>query len=853
MLRAALKSLFARKLRLLLSGFAVVLGVAFVAGTLIFTDTLESSFEEIFTQTTPDVVVRPETTSVGAGAFTGADARTVPAALVGELAALDGVARADGNVSSQGVYVIGADGKVVGANGAPGIAVNWNDAPAADGSQAVAVVDGRVPEREGEVALDLKTAATAGYQVGDTVALVTTGEQPQLSAELVGTVRFGSTGNLVGATLTVFETEAAQDLFLGGADVFTDVAVTTQDGTTADEVAAEVAPLLPEGVEARVGEEVAEENQTALQEGLSFINTFLLVFAFIALFVGGFLILNTFAILVAQRTRELALYRALGASRQQVTRSVLLEALITGVLAATTGLVLGFVLAQALKALFGVIGLELGDAPLVFRPGTAVAAYAIGVLVTMLAAYFPARRAAKVPPVAAMRDDVSIPTSSLHRRSLQGGVLLVLGAIGMALGLAGTGSGSVPLWLLGAGVVAVLVGAAEIAPVVGPPVVRVLAAPYPRLFGTTGRLARENAQRNPRRTAATASALMIGLALVTTFAILGASASDSIDRIVDDGLDADYVVSNAVQVPFSTSVAADVAAVDGVAEVAAYRAGFGQVDGEDTFLAAFEPAPMLRAIGLRSVDGDLGSLEDGSVLVSEDRADADGLALGDTLELTLPAGSQELEVVGVYADSQLVGATLVVAPETLEQGGVTPADNLVYVTREADADPEAVTAGLEEALSGLPTVTLKDQDAFAAEQRAPVDQLLAIVYALLGLAIVIAALGIVNTLALSVIERTREVGLLRAVGMSRRQLRTRVRLEAVAISVLGALLGVVLGLAFGGSLQRAIADQGIEVLTIPWVQLVLFVVAAGLVGVLAAVWPARRAARLDVLRAVTTE
>ncbi|HSK57309.1 MAG TPA: FtsX-like permease family protein [Jiangellales bacterium] len=853
MLRAALKSLLARKLRLLLSGFAVVLGVAFVAGSLIFTDTLERSFAEIFDQTTPDVVVRPETTSAAAGSFTGADARTVPGDLVGALEEVTGVARADGNVSSQGVYVVGEDGRVVGATGAPGIAVNWNDAPAADGSQAVTVVEGRVPERPGEVAIDLKTAASAGYAVGDSVSLVSTGEQPQLSAELVGTVRFGSTGNLVGATLTVFETAAAQDLFLGGADAFTDISVTTEDQASAAEVAASVAAVLPEGIESRVGEDVAEENQTALQEGLGFFNTFLLVFAAVALVVGTFLILNTFTILVAQRTRELALFRALGASRRQVTRSVLLEALVTGLLASTTGLLLGFGLAQGLKVLFGTIGLDLGQAGLVFRPQTALAAYVVGVVVTLIAAYVPARHAARVPPVAAMRDDVSMPTGSLHRRFVAGVALAGVGALGMALGLAGTGSGSTPALLVGLGVLGVFLGTAVLAPVIGPPVVRVLAAPYPRLFGPTGRLARENAQRNPRRTAATASALMIGLALVTAMSVLGASTSDSVDRLVDDGLEADYVVSNAVQVPFSTSVARDLAEVDGVDEVAAYRVGFGQVGGEDTFLAAFDPAPMLRAVTVETVAGDIEALDERTVLLSDERATAEGLAVGDTVELTLPAGTQELEVAGTYSSNQFIGAGVVVAPETLEAGGVAPADNLVYVTRTADADPEAVTGALEQALAGLPTVTLKDQDAFADEQRAPVDQLLAIVYALLGLAIVIAALGIVNTLALSVIERTREVGLLRAVGMSRRQLRTMVRLEAVAIALLGALLGLVLGLVFGVSLQRAIADQGVEVLTVPWVQLVAFFLAAGLVGVLAAVWPARRAARLDVLRAITTE
>lgn len=855
MLRATLKSLFARKLRLMLSGFAVVLGVAFVSGSLVFTDTLERSFQSIFEQTTPDIVVRPTSTTAAAGSFTGADARTVPGSLVADLAAVDGVARADGNVSSQGVYVIGTDGKVVGAQGAPGIAVNANDAPAADGTQSVTIVDGRLPESGDSplaVALDFKTAETAGYRVGDTVDLVTTAEQPLLRADLVGTVRFGETGNLVGASLIVFETRSAQELFLGGADAFTDVAVTTQDAVDASTVADRIESVLPDGIEVRVGIEVAEENQTAVQEGLSFFDTFLLVFAAVSLVVGTFLILNTFSILVAQRTRELALLRALGADRGQVSRTVLVEAFVTGLLASTTGLIVGFGLAVGLKLLFGTIGLDLGAAPLVFRPMTAVVAYAVGIGVTMLAAWLPARRAAQVPPVAAMRDDVVLPQTSVHRRSVGGTLLLLLGAGGMAAGLAGVGSGSTPATLVGGGVLAVFLGVSLLAPVIGPPVVRLLAGWFPRAFGAVGRLARENAQRNPRRTAATASALMIGLALVTTMSILGASTSSSIDRFVDDGLSADYVVSNAVQVPFSASIAEEMAAVDGVASVAPYRVGFGQIGGEDEFVVAFDDR-FLDAVALDTVAGDLAAIGPDTALLSESEATSSGLGVGDAFELTLPAGAQRLSVAGVYGDSQVVGSNVAVSLDTLTQGGLAAADSLVYVTRSSGADEGSVTAALERVVADLPTVTLKDQEAFAAEQRAPIDQLLAIIYALLGLAIVIAALGIVNTLALSVIERTREVGLLRAVGMSRRQLRTMVRLESVVIAVYGALLGIVLGLVFGVSLQRSLKAQGIEVLTIPWAQLVVFVVVAGVVGVLAAVWPARRAARLDVLQAVTTE
>ena len=548
MFRATLKSLLAHKLRMGMSAFAIVLGVAFVAGTFVFTDTLNSSFTELFRQTAPDVTVRPAKAAASAsGGFTGADARTVPAAIVDELTGLDGVQRADGTVTDQGTYIIGSDGKVLGSGGgAPGIGGNFSDAPASDGTPVVSISQGRAPDGPGEVVIDDKSAATSGYQLGDSIPLVTSGAQPSLTATLVGTVRFGQTGNTIGATLAFFDTPTAQNLYLGGENVFNIVAV-TGDGSLSDaQLRDEVAAALPAGFEALDGDQIATENQDQLQQGLSFITTFLLVFAAVALVVGTFLILNTFSIIVAQRTRELALFRALGASKSQVTRSVLLEALVVGLVGSTVGLALGFALAAGLKALFGSIGLDLGQTGLVFAPRTAIAAYAVGVLVTLLAAYLPARKAARVPPVAAMRDDVSIPESSMRRRLIGGAALTAVGAGLMIWALAFDGG----LQPLGGGVLAVFIGVALLSPVISRPIITVIAGGYPRLFGTVGLLSRENARRNPRRTAATASALMIGLALVTTMAILGQSTKASVDELVKTDLKADYIVSNAIQTPF---------------------------------------------------------------------------------------------------------------------------------------------------------------------------------------------------------------------------------------------------------------------------------------------------------------
>lgn len=843
MLTVTLKGLLAHKLRLGMSAFAIVLGVAFVAGTFVFTDTLNRSFTELFRQTAPDVTVRPAGAQ-GTGGFTGADARSVPAELAATLAAVPGVARVDGTVLDQSTYLIGRDGKIVGSGGgAPGIGTTFSGGPAADGSPIVTLTSGAKPAAADQFVVDDKSFAAAGFALGDEITLVTTGSEPTVRGTLVGTARFGRTGNTAGATLVLMDTATAQRMYLGGADAYTDIAVTGDGSVDNAALATAVGAALPAGYEALDDAQIAAENQSDLADGLSFITTFLLVFAAVALVVGTFLILNTFSIVVAQRTRELALLRALGASRRQVTRSVLTEALVVGVLGSTVGLALGFALAVGLKALFGAIGLDLSSAGLVFQWRTVAVAYAVGVLITLLAAYLPARRAAQVPPVAALRDDVAMPESSLRRRLVAGLLVAVVGAGLMVWSLAFDGGLSV----LGAGVLGVFVGMALISPVIGRPLVALIAWPFPRLFGPVGRLARENARRNPRRTSATASALMIGLALVSTMAVLGQSAKASVDDLIAADLRADYVVSNAIGAPFSATVGDRIAALPGVAQVVPVRYGTAEIDGADAFLVAADPAALGRMTSLVLTAG---RLDGGGLVAARDRAATAGWQVGDTVTMTFSSGVVDLPLTGIVEPSQLAGS-LIVPPAVLDR--LAPVDSTVYVAAAPGADHGAVKSGIDAVISDLPTVTAKDQAQFAAEQRAPVDQLLAVIYALLGLAVIIAVLGIVNTLALSVLERTREVGLLRAVGLSRSQLRTMVRLESVAIAVLGAVLGVGLGLIFGVSIQRATADDGIRVLSVPVGQLAVFVLVSALIGVLAAVWPARRAARMDVLRAIMAD
>jgi putative ABC transport system permease protein len=845
MIRAALRSLLGRKVRLLMSTFAIVLGVAFVAGSLIFSDMLNRSFTAIFASSVGDVIVRPE----GGAAIDGTPSTlTVPDSLVPRLEAVPGAARVDGNVSAVGVFVVSRENKLIGGNGAPGIAVSWSDAPAGHGLEGLSVVDGRAPDAAGEVALDTKTADKAGYGVGDTIHVITSTDTPVLQPEVVGLVDFADGGSLNGATLTVFDTDSAQQLFLDGKDAYTDVWVTAEDGTSQTELRDQVAEVLPDDLEAITGDDAADESGNQLLEAVSFITTFLLIFAGIALVVGAFLIANTFSILVAQRSRELALLRALGASQRQVIRSVLAEAAVVGALGSTLGLGLGVLLAMAIRAMFAQVGLDLSGQPLIFAPRTVITGYAVGVLITMVAAWMPARRTARIAPVQALRDDVALPETSIHRRLVAGTALILAGAVALTAGL----FFDVPRtgWLVGGGVLAVFLGVAAASPVIARPVLHLFGVLYARAFGPIGSLAGENARRNPRRTTATASALMIGLALATTMAILGSSAKASVDRIIEDNFVGDYVVGNVVGQGFSPAIGDQMAQVDGVEAVVRQRYVPVEVEGDDTYVSAIDPSALGGLIDLTMTEGDTRDLVDGTLLVSEKYAGDHDVTVGDELTFDAPSGEERYPIVGEYEENPLIGTAVLTTMPTLAAAGYPESDNQLII--DTDGSP-GVQDRLDAVVADLPVVSVKDQAEFAAEQREPIDQLVLMIYALLGLALVIAVLGIVNTLALSVIERTRELGLLRAIGVSRRQLRRMIGLESVVIAVLGAVLGLLLGLCFGVVLMYALRDEGLEVISVPGLQLAVFLVLSIVIGFLAAVFPARRAARLDVLRAIAAE
>ena len=844
MLRATFKSLLAHKLRLVLSAIAVILGVAFVAGSFVFTDTIGKTFDDLFTQVSADVTVAPKPAIEGDIFESASNTQVVPAAVVETVRGVDGVADARGDVQAEGVNIISKDGKVLGTGGAPGIGVDWSGAA----NSPLKLTGGQQPEAAGEIAIDTVAMEKGGFALGDSVRILLPDGPPQ-DMKLVGVFRFGTSGNLAGATLTAFEPSVAQQLLLEPG-MFSSVSVTAAEGVSQTDLKARIAAALPTGYEAKTKDEQAAEASKSIGEALGFINTILLAFAGVALFVGSFIILNTFSMIVAQRTRELALLRAIGASRGQVRRSMLLEALVIGLLGSAIGIAVGVGLAKLLQTLFAAAGLELSTTALVLAPRTVVISLVVGVVVTVLAAYLPARRAAKVAPIAAMRDAAAVP-KSMAVRGIVGGLLTAVGALALVASLT-TDDGSSAASLLGLGVLVTMIGAIVLAPLLGKPIVRVLGAPFRAAFGSVGRLSTDNAERNPRRTAATASALMIGLALVTGFGVLASSISASIDDVVERQLGADFIASNSQQQPFSSQVAKDLAAVDGVESIVRQRWGSAKVGDEKAWVVASDADGLAQAVNVEYVAGSQEGLADGGMLIDDATAESTGLKVGQTVPFTMAGGSREVRVVGVVKKTEFLGP-YVVGMKTWDELKGGNRDSFLYVNLADGADATAATAALNGALGNYPTVTLQDQTAFKKQQHDSVNQLLMLIYGLLALAVLIAVLGIINTLALSVIERTREIGLMRAVGLSRRQLRRMVILESVVIALLGAVLGLVLGLVFGTAAQRVLAAEGIEQLSVPLGQLIVFVVVAAVIGVLAALWPARRAARLDVLRAITTE
>lgn len=833
MRKVSLRNLAAHKVRLVLTVLAVVLGTAFVTGSFVFTDTLQRTFNGLFEDAAKGVDVRvsaQEQGSIG-----------VPLTDVATVEALPSVRAVVPAVVGQ-IVLLGADKAPVQTGGAPSMGSSYIPPDQALGEPETFVA-GIPPTEPGQIALNEGGAERAGLTVGDTTQVLVPAHGV-LGVTISGIYSVPTdTGGFVGA---LFPAAQATELFTDGAHVdYVDVA---GDGSLSQEqLRDELAVALPDA-KVQTGAEVREDVKAEVTSALKFMNYFLLAFGAIALLVGTFIIYNTFSMIVAQRLRELALLRAVGASRGQVGRSVVTEAFIVGLLGSLIGIGAGVLLAYGLRAMLNAFDVGLPTGSLQLEPRTVIVAIVIGVLVTVVSAYAPARRASRIPPVAAMREEHASTGDSLRVRTVVGVVFAVLGGALLVLGSQGTGGSAAATVGAGAAVLilAVLLGS----PALSRPVVGALGAVFARPFGAVGRLARTNAVRNPRRTAATAFALTLGLMLVTVIGVFGSSAKASVDELVDSGISADYILTGPPQIGVPVGAAAAVAEVPGVAEAVALKGLPVTIDDEDTFgtgiggqldgVIDYE----LRA-GSAALDGDV-------LVASESFAAEKGWTIGTPVTMSNKDGVVvTAPVTGILVDNQILGNWF--TSESVYEQLVPPvmrADLAVLVKAAPGTDIPALRGELEKVSDPFLVVQVKDREEFKGEQAQQINTLLAVLYGLLALAVVIAVLGIVNTLALSVVERRREIGMLRAVGMQRPQVRRIIYLESVLIAVFGAAVGVLLGLAFGWGFVRTLADEGLGTVAVPWGQVVAMLLGSGVVGVLAAVWPAVRAARTKPLEAI---
>ncbi|MGZ4596115.1 MAG: ABC transporter permease [Actinomycetes bacterium] len=834
MIRATFKSLAARKLRLILSSLSIVLGVSFVSGAFVLTDSLGKVFDNLFATVSQNVAVDVRGTKVTSGDQ--GDVRTLlPESLVATVRKVDGVKEAQGQVEGS-AQLVDKKGKVVTTGGAPTFGFNWYDS---DLLQSGKIVDGKAPAGPDQIVINKGLADRADYKVGDTAPVLT--DSPLKKYTIVGIVTFDGKGSFAGATDVFFDTPTAQQV-LNLQGKFTQITVAADSGVSQTALRNRVAKVLPPKTEAITGKALAAEQSSDVKKGLGFFNTFLLTFALIALFVGAFIIFNTFSMLVAQRTRELALMRALGASRGQVNRAVLLEAVVIGLLSSVIGLVLGVGVALGLKALFGVFGAELPGGPTIIAARTVIVSFLVGTLVTAAAAFMPARRASRVSPLAALREAAS-PDRSLKRQTIGGSILLVVGALAMTKALRDGG-----LQLLGLGTLLAFIGIAMLSPLVSKPV----ASTVGRLFSRRlpGRLGRENAVRNPRRTAATAAALMIGLALISAVTVLGSSLKASVAKTVAGAVGADFVL-NVQGAGFPDAVLADAKEQPGVKNVAGVKVDGFKLDGKQEFVTAFPSSAMGDLVNVQPVAGST-KLSRSTLLVSETAAKSKKLKPGDSVTVQFARSDpQRLTVGGTYKTNQLVGDYLV--DSTKAKYFSTERNVAALVSVQDGAKTATVRKELDTALAAYPNVVVQDQSEFVGQAQGQVNQIVTIINILLGLSVIIALLGVINTLALSVIERTRELGLLRAIGMARKQIKRMIRVESVLICTFGGLLGLAVGSVFGIALQQALKGQGVTELGFPAVTLLIYLLCAALAGAVAAALPARRASRLNVLQAIATE
>ena len=837
----ALKGVAAHRARLLMTALAIVIGVAFVSGTFVFTDTINARFENLFSDVYAgvDASVRPETPEFGAQP--GQNPGSFDESLLAEVAAVDGVAIAEGSVGGF-AQIIAPNGEPIGGQGPPTLGFSWIDTTSLS-SVNVSEDNGRAPAAAGEVVIDVGTAEANDLGVGDEVGIQTMGGTETF--EIVGLANFGTEDNLAGATLSIFTLDEGQRLF-GLDGRLTSIDVLGTEDAAPEALVEAIAPILPDGAEVVTGDQQTQEQLDSITEGLGFLSTALLAFAGVAVFVGAFVIQNTFRIVVAQRIRELALFRAVGATGRQLVSLVTLEALIVGVVASAVGVFAGIGVASGIKTAMNAGGFGLPDGPLTVEPRTIVVGLTVGIVVTLVSALLPARKAATVPPVAAMTEAAAPAAGrSLRNRSIGGTLTALAGGALLALGLVAENGASLTLVALGS--LTIFIGVSVLAPVFAIPIARILGRPLP---GITGDLARENTIRQPRRTASTAAALMIGVALVSFVSIFAASIKATVSDTLEGAFPADLAFqSTNFTAGVTPELETGLEALDEFDVVSAVRTGFIRIDGQELNVAGldadvetvYDMAPSVPVSALGS-----------GLLVNESVLEERGWSVGDVVDVEYAAtGVVPTEIAGTFEDQTF--ANYLISLETYQANIPSETIAITFASMADGVEVEAGQAAAETVLVSFPNIDMNTASEQIAEAEAQVDQMVALFSGLLGLAVVIAVIGIANTLSLSIVERTREIGLLRAVGLTRGQTRRMVRWEAMIVAVFGALLGVVVGSGLGWATVFSLADDGLGTFAFPAGQLVIWLALAAVAGVVAAAGPARTAAKMNVLEAISYE
>ncbi|MBM3828455.1 MAG: ABC transporter permease [Actinobacteria bacterium] len=850
--RLTIRGVIARKWRIFLTILAVVSGVAFVSGAFVLTDSVKKSINDLFATLSEgiDLEVR---TSIAFGDEATAERDPVSTALIDEIAAVEGVRLAEGNLL-RAATVITADGEPLRTSG-PAFGIAW---VGPDGLDGRTMVEGRPALGPGEVTLDKSSARRAGYEIGDTVTIV--GPTGKGDFELVGLNGTGKTTNGGGASIAAFDPVTANE-FLGAKDMVDSIYVAIDEGADRDVVMAAVDAALPEGLEVITGEQSAEETAGAINDIIDIFGNVLLGFAAVSLFVSAFLIFNTFAIIVSQRLRELALLRAVGASSRQIRTMIIGEALVVSVVATVLGVIAGMGVAKGIVAIFNAAGAAFPSASLIVSTRTVFASTVVGVGVTVAAAIVPALRAARIPPVAAMRPELGFNSLQKNKRLVVGSITTALGLVLFSVGVFGQPGGtSGTLGLSAVGAVLLFLGIASLSTTVAAPASRIISRVLPLPFrpmtrSVPGRLGSRNAQRTPRRTASTASALMIGLALVSTVSVVASSVQASFKQQLQGSVTADFFVSNGpgnfqgLPVSFSERLSE----LAELSAVSPFRAATAQVNGETKQIGAVRGSAFGELVDIDLTSGSVESLDEGKILLHRDPARDYAVKVGDTLTiLWLNGTEQQIEVGGIYNDATIAGNWLVGLSTLQAVSTAEPTDFFIGAKIADDVSIEDARAAVEKVAVDFPSAEVQDQAEFQQAQEDQLNQLLIVIYGLLIISIAIAVLGIANTMALSVFERTREFGLLRAVGMSKRDLKRSIRWEAVIVAVFGASLGIFVGIPLGLAVTKALPSTFITTTVVPVDTIIIIFMASIIVGIVAAIGPARRAAKLNVLDSIST-